>query len=86
MKIKHAVYSEQKDIDSLLETYKTACLASYSTIEEQTAAIKAAEADLSIKLDTLLMKAFKYGKKIGKAKADEKDAAMYADEVVSTSA
>jgi hypothetical protein len=77
MKIKHAIYAEQADIDMLLEVYKAACLASYSTVEEQTAAIKAAEADLSIKLDTLLMKAFKYGKKIGKSKADEKDAVMY---------
>ena len=44
--------------------------------------IKVAEADLSNKLDALLMKAFKYGKKIGKAKADEKDAAMYGSEQV----
>ena len=80
MKIKHAIYSEQSDIDDLLSNYKSVCLATYASVTEQEAAIKAAEADFSIKLDTMLQKAFKYGKKIGKSKADTKDTAMYKPE------
>lgn len=77
MKVKHVVYSDQNDLDNLLTNYKAACLAAYATAAEQEAAIKAAEAELSIKLDTLLQKAFKVGKKISKSKLAKvkKDAA-----------
>lgn len=80
MKIKHAIYSEQADIDALLGNYKAVCLATYASVTDQEAAIKAAEADLSLKLDMMLQKAFKYGKKIGKSKADDKDTSMYKPE------
>lgn len=81
MKVKHSVETEDVEVTMLYDMVTSICLASYGTVEEQTAAIAAGKMLFKDKLNSLIQKAFKVGAKIGKSKADTKDAAMYEAEV-----
>ena len=77
MKVKHSVETEDVEVTMLYDMVTSICLASYGTVEEQLASIAAAKLVFKEHLDMLVQKAFKVGAKIGKDKADTKDAAMY---------
>jgi hypothetical protein len=77
MKIKHSVCSTEEESSALSKLIELAALATYPTVDNQTEALTLAKATFKEELDKLLSKAFKIGKKIGKAKADEKDIEMY---------
>lgn len=79
MKVKHSVMTEDSECADLYVIATTACLATYPTIEEQNAAILAARDVFKTKLDDLVLKAFKIGKKMGKKSSDTMDTAMYSD-------
>lgn len=84
MKVRHSIETEDVEADMLYNMVTSICLASYSTVEEQSAAIMAAKLVFKTKLDELVLKAFKVGTKIGKKKADVSDSAMYDAEAVPT--
>lgn len=77
MKVKHAVYLEESELTSLTEPLIACCLTTYTSPALQEAALAAAKSDFETKLNVFIHKAFKAGKKIGKANADIKDALMY---------
>lgn len=77
MKIKHAVILEEDEIDMLFDMVKDVCLMTYPTVDAQTAALESAKIDFETQLNRYMQKAFKYGKKIQKSKADTKDTEMY---------
>lgn len=81
MKVKHSVMTDDKECSDLYVIATTACLATYTTIEEQNAAILAAQNIFKTKLDELVLKAFKIGKKMGKKSSDTMDTTMYSEEV-----
>lgn len=80
MKIKHIISVEQTELDDLFDVVMKACLASYSTVDEQATAIAQSKEVFKVKLDMLVCQAFKLGKKVSKAKADTKDTEMYSAE------
>lgn len=69
MKVKHIVKSTQEDIDCLFDIVLPVCMASYTSIEEQTAAIYAAKDVLKTKLDELIYEAYKIGRKLAKVES-----------------
>lgn len=77
MKVKHTVTAEDKDIDALFNPVVICAKTVYASVEEETAALKKARDDFEMKLNKLLCKAFKTGKKICKVKVSSKDTAMY---------
>ena len=77
MKIKHSIEVTPEEVDSVFEIVMKACLASYSTVEEQASHIAMAKGQFAVELEKLIKEAFKLGNKIGKAKADTKDTTMY---------
>ena len=81
MKIKHAVILSDDEIDHLWQIYPETVNKVYSTAEEQILALSEAKIKFETYLNRLIQQSFKYGKKIGKAKADEKDTTMYKPEM-----
>lgn len=78
IKIKHAAYVKEEAADKLYHTLVDTAIAVFPDTTSQAEALLAAKADFEIQLNNIVHKAFKEGKKIGKAKADEKDTLMYA--------
>ena len=77
MKVKHAVILSEEEEKTLFDIPVKCLMQTYSSIEEQNAALASAMIDFSSLLNRYVQQSFKYGKKIGKAKADEKDTSMY---------
>lgn len=71
IKVKHAVYPTQEAIDNLFKLASDPSLITYSTVEEQTAALNSAKIDFETLLNMYLHKAFKKGKKLGKAYCED---------------
>lgn len=78
MKIKHTVEATMHEVNDLFDISMKACLASYSSVEEQAIAIAAAKVEFEKLLNDYVCQALKLGKKLGKVKADSKDDEMYA--------
>lgn len=79
MKIKHAIELSDEEVDTLFNAAAMPASATYATKEAQAAALEQAKMDFKALLGVYIHHAFKFGKKIGKAKADEKDTLMYKD-------
>lgn len=78
MKIKHAIIVTPEEVDALFNVAYDAAVATYATTEEMTLALAKAKIDFETLLNRYTQISFKMGKKIGKAKANEKDTKMYA--------
>ena len=77
MKVKNAVILSEEEENALFNIPVKCLMQAYSSMEEQNAALASAKADFISLLNRYVQLSFKYGKKIGKAKADEKDTSMY---------
>lgn len=84
MKIKHKVELTEEEIDYLFDLPVDVLETTFATPEEENAALSKAKESFTDSINTLVQSAFKIGKKIGKARADEKDSLMYKPEETST--
>lgn len=78
MKIKHTVEATMHEVNDLFDISMKACLASYSSVEEQAIAIAAAKVEFEKLLNCYADIALQLGKKLGKVSADSEDDEMYA--------
>lgn len=78
MKIKHTVEATMHEVNGLFDISMKACLASYSSVEEQAIAIAAAKVEFEKLLNCYADIALQLGKKLGKVSADSEDDEMYA--------
>lgn len=67
VKVKHVLILNQDAVDALFKIVHDAVNATYTTVDEQTAAITKAKADFESMLNLFAHKSFKAGKKLGKA-------------------
>ena len=77
MKIKHTVEATMHEVNDLFDISMKACLASYSSVEEQAIAIAAAKVEFEKLLNCYADIALQLGKKLGKVSADSEDDEMY---------
>ena len=77
MKVKHTVETNDAEVETLYSMVSGICLATYPTMEEQTAAVVAGKVSFKNALDELIAKAFKIGTKMGKKSSDTMDTEMY---------
>ena len=77
MKVRHTVETNDSEVEALYSMVSGICLATYPSVEEQTAAVVAGKVAFKSALDELIAKAFKIGTKMGKKSSDTMDTAMY---------